>query len=75
MVRVNPGDPLTSAVVVVNGSSRQGRQGQPPDRADRILRGLPAGRVKVKITATTRSGRQVTATRTYHTCAKRKRHR
>ncbi|MGD1057213.1 MAG: hypothetical protein ABR992_07345 [Solirubrobacteraceae bacterium] len=33
------------------------------------LRGLPKGRYTVKITVTTASGRQITGTRAYHTCA------
>jgi hypothetical protein len=65
-------DPLVSATVTVNGKRvkvvRGARLTAPID-----LRGLPKGRVKVKITATTRSGRILTAARTYHTCVPRKR--
>ncbi|HEY6757901.1 MAG TPA: hypothetical protein VI318_00350 [Baekduia sp.] len=33
------------------------------------LKGLPAGKAKVSITATASDGRTVTGTRTYRTCA------
>ena len=39
------------------------------------LRGLPKGRFRVKVTATTRSGRTLTSTRKYRTCAKKRRPR
>jgi hypothetical protein len=47
-------------VSVVRGS----RIGAPVD-----LRGLPKGRYTVRIAVTTTSGRRITATRSYHTCA------
>lgn len=37
------------------------------------LRGLPKGRVQVRVVATTRAGRTLTSKRTYRTCAPRKR--
>ncbi len=66
------GDPLAKAEVRVNGRKVQtiktSRLTAPVD-----LRGLPKGKVKVSITAITRSGRRLTAARTYTTCAARKR--
>jgi len=37
------------------------------------LRGLPAGRVTVKVVGTTRSGKRAVSTRTYRTCAPKRR--
>ncbi len=66
------GDPLAKAEVRVNGRKvqvvKKSRLTAPVD-----LRGLPKGKVKVSITAITRSGRRLTASRTYKTCAVRKR--
>jgi hypothetical protein len=42
-------------------------------RAAIDLRGLPKGKVKVRITATTRSGRKLASARTYHTCVPKRR--
>ncbi len=67
------GDPLAKAEVRVNGRKvqvvKKSRLTAPVD-----LRGLPKGKVKVSITAITRSGRRLTASRTYKTCAARKHH-
>ncbi len=66
------GDPLARAEVRVNGRRiqviKKSRLTAPVD-----LRGLPKGKVNVSITAVTRSGRRLTATRTYKTCAVRRR--
>lgn len=73
-LRAPRGDPLTSARVFVNGKRvkvlRGNRLTAPID-----LRGLPKGRFRVKVTATTRSGRALTSTRKYRTCAKQRRPR
>jgi hypothetical protein len=62
---------LRSATVFVAGrrvrTLRGGRLRAPVD-----LRGLPAGRVPVRIVARTRSGRRVTSVRTYRTCVPRR---
>jgi hypothetical protein len=66
------GDPLVSAVVSINGHRVKVVKGSRlTSQID--LRGLPRGTIKVKIVATTKSGRTVTAKRTYHTCVKRRR--
>jgi hypothetical protein len=61
-------DPLVSAVVRVNGKKvktvKKNRITAPVK-----LTGLPKGRFTVKITAKTRSGKTVTGTRRYRTCA------
>jgi hypothetical protein len=41
-------------------------------RAPVDLRDLPKGKIKVKVTVRTASGRRLTSTRTYHTCVPRR---
>src|SRR3954452_14548840 len=63
-----------SAVVTVNGKRTVVRAGKRlKSRID--LRGLPKGRVTVKVVARTRAGRRLVAQRTYHTCVPKKRSR
>jgi hypothetical protein len=66
------GATLASAVVTVNGKPVKTVTGRrltaPVD-----LRGLPKGKVKVSVTARTTDGRSVTETRTYRTCAPKRR--
>lgn len=66
------GDPLAKAEVRVNGRKvqvvKKSRLTAPVD-----LRGLPKGKVKVTITATLADGRTVKGSRTYTTCAPKKR--
>lgn len=57
-----------SASVYVNGIPVAVARGA-RFRARVDLRGLPKGRYTVKITVTTTSGRQISGTRAYHTCA------
>ena len=71
-IRKLPGVTFVSAVVKVNGKRVQ------TVKRSRItapvnLKGLPKGRVKVSITATATDGRSVTGTRTYRTCATKRR--
>lgn len=72
-IRKIPGVAFVSAVVKVNGK-RVKTVSRARITAPVSLKGLPAGRVKVSITATAADGRVVTGTRTYRTCAKKKRH-
>lgn len=63
---------IVSAVVRVNGrrvTTRRGKRVLAPID----LRGLPKGKVKVAITVTLADGRTVQGSRTYRTCAPRKR--
>ena len=57
-----------SASVNVNGKRVDVNKGD-RFRARVDLRGLPKGRYTVRITVTTTTGRQITGTRAYHTCA------
>jgi hypothetical protein len=58
---------FTSAVVTVNGKRVFVRRGRRlTSRID--LRGLPKGRITVKVTARTKAGKRLVAQRTYHTC-------
>ncbi|MCW2986696.1 MAG: hypothetical protein JWR63_4266 [Conexibacter sp.] len=67
-IRKLPGVTFTFAVVKVNGKRvktvKRARITAPVN-----LKGLPAGKAKVSITATASDGRTVTGTRTYRTCA------
>jgi hypothetical protein len=73
-LRAPAGDALRSARVMVNGRRvkvlRDKRLTAPVD-----LRGLPKGRFRIQVVATTRSGRTLTSTRRYRTCAKKQRSR
>ncbi len=42
-------------------------------KAKLSLRGLPKGKIVVKVVAVTTTGRKAVATRTYHTCAAKRR--
>jgi hypothetical protein len=69
-VRAPRGQRLRSARVSVAGRRTRVLRGKRL-RAVVDLRGLPAGRVVVRIRAVTTRGRRITATRTYRTCARR----
>jgi len=69
-LRAPRGDRLRSARVYVNGRRVRVLRGRRL-RAVIDLRGLPAGRVRVRVVARTRHGRRVSETRRYRTCAKR----
>jgi hypothetical protein len=71
-VRMPAGVTARSARISINGKVKKTVTGA--GLAKQIdLRGLPAGKVKVKVAVTTTDGRTVTDTRTYRTCAKKKR--
>jgi hypothetical protein len=58
---------LASARIVINGKRRplvRGRRLTKPI----ALKGLPQGRLKIKVTVTTSTGRKLTATRRYRSC-------
>ena len=66
-IRTRKADPVVRATVTVNGRKVQtvrGRRVTAPVR----LTGLPKGRTVVKIVATTKSGKKLRGTRTYHPC-------
>ena len=63
---------LVSARVVLNGKKLKVVRGRRLTSAI-VLKGLPKGRFKVKITVTTSTGKKLTGTRTYHTCVKKRR--
>jgi hypothetical protein len=63
---------LVSARVVLNGKRLRVVKGRRLTSAI-VLRGLPKGRFKVKITVTTSTGQRLTGTRKYHTCTKKRR--
>ena len=76
-VRRPSGVALRSIAVTVNGRTKLRLKGL---RARKVkarvnLKGLPAGKVVVKITAVTTTGRKAVSTRTYKTCAAKKRKR
>ncbi len=76
-VRRPSGVALRSIAVTVNGRTTLRLKGL---RARKVkarvnLKGLPAGKVVVKITAATTTGRKAVSTRTYKTCAAKKRKR
>ncbi len=60
------GATITSAIVTVRGRSQSFRR---PRRVLVDLRGLPAGRYRVRVVARTDTGRTLRITRTYRTCA------
>ena len=71
-LRAPKGVTLQRATVLVNGKRSRSVTGKaltaPVD-----LRGLPKGRFTVKVTVVTTTGRKVTATRAYRTCALKRR--
>lgn len=72
IARAPRGDRVTSATVTVNGKRVKTVRGKRL-RAAIDLRGLPAGTVRVLVTARTRKGRTLRSARTYRTCASKKR--
>lgn len=71
-VRKLPGVSFVKAVVKVNGK-RVKTVSRARITAPVNLKGLPSGRFRVSITATAADGRVVTGSRTYRTCAKKRR--
>ena len=77
-IRRRRGTRVTAVKVFVNGRRRAARRGRNLAGARIDLRGLPAGRYRVRVVATVvRGGRRsrVTLRRTYRTCAKKRRRR
>ncbi|HET8949163.1 MAG TPA: hypothetical protein VFN44_01595 [Solirubrobacteraceae bacterium] len=76
-VRRPKGTTYTSIAVTVNGRTKVRLKGLKAKKVKaRVnLKGLPAGKVTVKITAALSNGRKAVSTRTYTTCAKKKRTR
>jgi hypothetical protein len=70
-LRESEDDPLTRAEVYV-GKKRVKVVTGARLTANVDLRGLPKGRITVKIVGTTRSGKKVTASRRYRTCVAKK---
>lgn len=66
------GDALKTARVTVNGKLVGTRSGE-RITAPIVLRGLPRGRYRVRIAATTVLGRTISGTRRYRTCAPKRR--
>jgi hypothetical protein len=66
------GERLVSAVVKVNGRTAAVRRGRRL-RSSIDLRGLPRGRIVVRIIARTNRGRRLVSTRAYLTCTPRRR--
>jgi spore coat-associated protein N len=66
---------FTSLAVTVNGRTKLRLKGLKARKvkATVSLKGLPAGRVTIKITAVTTTGRKAVSERTYTTCAAKKR--
>jgi hypothetical protein len=73
-VRLPNGTQFTKLTIRVNGKVNLKRSGlKAREVKARInLRGMPRGKVVVKIVASTDTGRKAVRTRTYHTCAKRR---
>jgi hypothetical protein len=71
-LRQDRADPLVRAEVYI-GRRRMRVVTGARLRADVDLRGLPAGKVVVRVVGRTRSGATSEATRTYRTCAARRR--
>ena len=67
-----PGDALKTARVTVNGKQVATRSGARLT-APIVLRGLPRGRYRVRLVATTVLGRTISGTRRYRTCAPKRR--
>ena len=66
------GDALKTARVTVNGKLVGTRSGE-RITAPIVLRGLPRGRYRVRLVATTVLGKTITGTRRYRTCAPKRR--
>ncbi|MEA2492955.1 MAG: hypothetical protein QOJ29_866 [Thermoleophilaceae bacterium] len=73
-LHVATGRPLRSARVYVNGRSRMVLKGRALTRT-LSLRGLPGGAVRVKVVATTRVGKRLTARQVFRACAAKSRKR
>ena len=73
-VRLPKGMRFKKLTIRVNGRIKVKRKGLKARKVKaRInLRGMPKGKVVVKIVATTNTGRKAVRKRTYHTCAKRR---
>jgi hypothetical protein len=73
-VRLPKGMRFKKLTIRVNGRTKVKRKGLKARKVKaRInLRGMPKGKVVVKIVATTNTGRRAVRKRTYHTCAKRR---
>ena len=73
-VRRPKGIAFRSIAVTVNGRTKVRLKGAKAKKvkAKVNLRGLPAGKVTVTITAVTTTGRKAVSTRTYTTCAAKK---
>lgn len=76
-VRRPSGMTFASIAVSVNGRAKLRLKGLKAKKVKATvnLKGLPAGKVTVKITAVTSTGRKAVSTRTYTTCAAKKRKR
>lgn len=73
-VHLPKGTRFKKLTIKVNGRTKLKRKGLKARKVKaRInLRGMPKGKVVVKIVATTNTGRKAVRKRTYHTCAKRR---
>ena len=71
-LRESKDDPLARAEVFV-GKKRVKVVSGARLKATINLRGLPAGRFTVKVIGRTKSGKRATSTRTYRTCAPKRR--
>ncbi len=69
-IRVPHGKTAVSATVRVNGKQVKVVRGRRL-RAPVVLRGLPKGKVTVRITIRLKGGKRVTGTRRYNTCIPR----
>ena len=76
-IRRPAGTAYKSIAVTVNGRTKLRLKGLKAKKvkATVSLKGLPAGKVTVKITAVTANGRKAVSKRTYKTCAAKKRKR
>ena len=76
-VRRPAGTTFKSIAVTVNGRTKLRLKGLKAKKVKSTvsLKGLPAGKVTVKIAAVTANGRKAVSKRTYTTCAKKKRKR
>ena len=73
-VRRPKGMAYSSIAVTVNGRTKVRLKGLKAKKVKATinLKGLPAGKVTIKITAVTTTGRKAVSTRTYTTCAKKR---
>ena len=74
-IRRPAGTAYTSIAVTVNGRTKLRLKGLKAKKVKATvgLKGLPAGKITVKITAVTANGRKAVSKRTYTTCAAKKR--